>query len=90
MQLLPNFACRFIRGNPFVNTKLKRCYPWPVDRINTNVIFDHAGVSTIFYPSKDYPRGLRRFLVKDQMGKRLILLTKDFAREPTLIALLYQ
>lgn len=22
MQLLPNFACRFIRGNPFVNTRL--------------------------------------------------------------------
>jgi hypothetical protein len=73
------------------NTKFKRRYSHPVDRINTNVLCDQAGVLTVFYSSKDYPTTLRRIVVRDEeSGKRVTFLTNNFALKPDLIAQLYR
>ena len=73
------------------NTKFKRRYSHPVDRINTNVLCDQTGVLTVFYSSKDYPAILRRVVVRDEeSGKRITFLTNNFALKPELIAQLYR
>ena len=73
------------------NTKFKRRYSQPVDRVNTNVLCDRIGVLTVFYSSKDYPTTLRRVVVKDEeTGKRLTFLTNNFALKPELIGELYR
>ena len=54
------------------NTKFKRRYSHPVDRTTSNVICDQTGVLPLFYASKDYPTTLRRVVVKDNTGKRII------------------
>ena len=73
------------------NTKFKRRYSQPVDRLNTNVLCDQMGVLTVFYSSKDYPATLRRVVVKDEdTGKRITFLTNNFALSPVLIAELYR
>jgi len=73
------------------NTKFKRRYSHPVDRISTNVLCDQAGVLTVFYSSKDYPSTLRRIVVRDEeSGKRVTFLTNNFALKPELVAQLYR
>jgi hypothetical protein len=72
------------------NTKFKRRYSNPVDRVNTNVLCDQTGVLTVFYSSKDYPGVLRRVVVRDETGKRVTFLTNNFALGPELIAALYR
>ena len=73
------------------NTKFKRRYSHPVDRIKTNVLCDQAGVLTVFYSSKDYPNTLRRVVVRDEeSGKRVTFLTNNFALKPDLVAQLYR
>jgi hypothetical protein len=72
------------------NTKFKRRYSHPVDRTNTAVLCDQTGVLSLFYSSKDYPTTLRRVVVKDDTGKRLVFLTNNFALSPELIANLYR
>lgn len=72
------------------NTKFKRRYSHPVDRIKTNVLCDQTGVLTVFYSSKDYPTPLRRVVVKDDAGKRIVFLTNNFALPPEIIAALYR
>ena len=73
------------------NTKFKRRYSHPVDRINTNVLCDQTGVLTVFYSSKDYPITLRRIVVRDEeSGKRVTFLTNNFALKPDLVAQLYR
>ena len=72
------------------NTKLRRRYSHPVDRVNTSVICDQTVVLTTHYSSKDYPTTLRRVVVKDDKGKRLVFLTNNFTLEPQLIADLYR
>ena len=72
------------------NTKFKRRYSHPVDRTASNVICDQTGVLPLFYSSKDYPATLRRVVVKDETGKRLIFLTNNFALKPEMIAALYK
>jgi hypothetical protein len=73
------------------NTKFKRRYSHPVDRINTNVLCDQVGVLTVFYSSKGYPATLRRVVVRDEeSGKRVTFLTNNFALRPELIAQLYR
>ena len=73
------------------NTKFKRRYSHPVDRINTNVLCDQVGVLTVFYSSKDYPSTLRRIVVRDEeSGKRITFLTNNFALAPDLVAQLYR
>jgi hypothetical protein len=72
------------------NTKFKRRYSHPVDRVGTTVLCDQTGVLTVFYSSKDYPTALRRVVVKDQTGKRVTFLTNNFALKPELICELYR
>ena len=72
------------------NTKFKRRYSQPVDRINTTVICDQTGVLTTYLSSKDYPTTLRRVEAKDDKGKRLVFLTNNFTLKPELIADLYR
>ncbi len=73
------------------NTQFRRRYSHPVDRINTNVLCDQTGGLTVYYSSKDYPAILRRVVVPDeQSGKRIALLTNNFALKPDLIAQLYR
>ena len=73
------------------NTKFKRRYSHPVDRLNTNVLCDQIGVLTIFYSSKDYPAALRRIVIRDpDTGERITFLTNNFALKPELIAELYR
>ena len=73
------------------NTKFKRRYSHPVDRISTNVLCDQIGMLTVFYSSKDYPVTLRRVVVRDEeSGKRITFLTNNFALKPDLIAQLYR
>jgi hypothetical protein len=61
-----------------------------VDRINTTVLCDQTGVLTTYLSSKDYPTTLRRVVVKDDNGKRLVFLTNNFVLKPELIADLYR
>jgi hypothetical protein len=72
------------------NTQFTRRYSQPVDRINSNVLCDQIGTLSTFYARKDYPATLRRIVVKDEMGKRMTLLTNNFALAPELIAQLYR
>ena len=72
------------------NTKFKRRYSHPVDRIKTSVLCDQTGVLTTHYSSKDYPTTLRRVVVKDETGKRVVFLTNNFCLKPELIADLYR
>ena len=73
------------------NTQFRRRYSHPVDRINTNVLCDQTGGLTVYFSSKDYPAILRRVVVRDeQSGKRIALLTNNFALKPDLIAQLYR
>jgi len=72
------------------NTKFKRRYSHPVDRLNTNVLCDQTGVLTVFYSSKDYPATLRRVVVRDENGKRIVFLTNNFALPPETIGALYR
>lgn len=72
------------------NTKFKRRYSHPVDRVNSNIVCDQTGVLTVFYSSKDYPATLRRVVAKDENGKRITFLTNNFALKPELIADLYR
>lgn len=72
------------------NTQFKRRYSQTVDRSNTEVLCDQTGVLTVFYSSKDYPAPLRRVVVRDELGKRVVFLTNNFALKPALIAALYR
>ena len=72
------------------NTKFKRRYSHPVDRINTTELCDQPVVLTMFYSSKDYPATLRRVVVRDDAGKRVTSLTNNFSLSPELIAALYR
>jgi hypothetical protein len=72
------------------NTKFKRRYSHSVDRINTPVLCDQTGVLTTYQSRKDYPTTMRRVVVKDDAGKRLVFLTNNFVLKPQLIADLYR
>jgi hypothetical protein len=72
------------------NTKFKRRYSHPVDRTHTSVLCDQTGVLSVFYSRKDYPAALRRVVVRDESGKRVVFLTNNFALKPELIAALYR
>jgi hypothetical protein len=55
------------------NTKFKRRYSQPVNRINTSVLCDQTGVLTSYQSSHDYPTTMRRVVIRDDTGKRLHL-----------------
>ena len=72
------------------NTQFKRRYSHPVDSTSAQVLCDQTGVLSMFYAGKDYPSTLRRIVVKDDAGKRLVFLTNNFALKPEQIASLYR
>ena len=72
------------------NKKFKRRYSHPVDWINTAVLCDQTGVLTTHYSSQDYRTTMRRAVVKDDAGKRVVFLTNNFVLKPELIAELYR
>ncbi len=72
------------------NTKFKRRYSSAVDRQASHVVCDQTGILPLFYASKDYPQPLRRVVVKDEVGKRIVFLTNNFVLKPELIADLYR
>ena len=71
------------------NLKFRRRYSHPVDR-RGNVLCDQTGVLTVFYSSQGYPQPLRRVVVRDADGKRIVFLTNNFALKPDLVAELYR
>ena len=72
------------------NTQFARRYSHPVDHAGTAVLCDQTGVLTTHYSSKDYPTTLRRVVVKDDTGKRLVFLTNNTNLPPLVIAALYR
>lgn len=72
------------------NTKLRRRYSRPVDRVGTAVQCDQTVVLTIPVTYEGYPAPLRRIVIKDETGKRISFLTNNFALKPELIAALYK
>jgi hypothetical protein len=72
------------------NTKFKRRYSHSVDRAGTSVMCDQTGVLSGHLAGKDYPTTLRRVVVKDKAGKRVVFLTNNFCLRPQLIADLYR
>lgn len=72
------------------NTKFKRRYSQPVDRVGIAVLCNQTGMLTTYLFSKDYPTTIRRVVVKDDTGNRLNLLSNNFALKPELIADLYR
>jgi len=72
------------------NTKFNRRYSHPVDRSGTPVLCDQTGVLSGHLANKDYPTAIRRIVVKDNTGKRLVFLTNNFTLTPELIADLYR
>ena len=72
------------------NTKFKRRYSHPVDRGTTAVVCDQTGVLSGQLAGKDYPTTMRRVVVRDGTGKRLVFLTNNFTLKPELIADLHR
>ena len=61
------------------NTLFTRRYSHPVDRSGPAVLCNQTGVMTNYSSRRDYPTTLRRVVIKDQSGKRLVFLTNNFA-----------
>lgn len=72
------------------NTKLRRRYSHPVDRVGTRVQCDQTVVLTIPVTYAGFPAPLRRIVIKDETGKRISFLTNNFSLKPELIAALYK
>ena len=72
------------------NTKFKRRYSHPVDRAGTAVLCDQTGMLAGYLAGKDYQAPMRRVVVKDDAGKRVIFLTNNFSLKSELIADLYR
>ena len=72
------------------NTRLKRLYSKPVDKL-TGVQCDQIVALTGFYSKKEYPAKLRRIRFFDtETNKRLVFLTNQFDLPPETIAALYR
>ena len=54
------------------------------------MLCDQTGVLSGHLAGKDYPTTMRRVVVKDDTGKRLVFLTNNFTLKPELIADLYR
>ena len=72
------------------NTRFTRRYSHPVDRSGTAVLCDQTGVLTNYYSRQAYPTTLRRVVIRDETGKRLVFLTNNFALQPEVIGDLYR
>lgn len=72
------------------NTKVERRYSRPVDRVNTRVVCDQVCVLTGVSTQADYPIPIRRVVVKNEEGKRLVFLTNNMHLNPEVIGELYR
>jgi len=70
--------------------RAKRRYSHPVDRVNTPVLCDQTVTLEVFYSRQGYPTALRRVVVKDDEGKRIVFLTNNTQLPPEVIGELYR
>ncbi len=70
--------------------RAKRRYSHPVDRVNTPVLCDQTVTLEVFYSRQGYPTALRRVVVKDDEGKRIVFLTNNTRLPPEVIGKLYR
>jgi hypothetical protein len=70
--------------------RARRRYSHPVDRLNTPVLCDQTVTLEIFYSRQGYPTALRRVVVKDDEGKRIVFLTNNTRLPPEVIGRLYR
>jgi hypothetical protein len=70
--------------------RARRRYSHPVDRLNTPVLCDQTVTLEIFYSRQGYPTALRRVVVKDDEGKRIVFLTNNTRLPPEVIGQLYR
>lgn len=70
--------------------RAKRRYSHPVDRVNTSVLCDQTVTLEAFYSRQGYPTALRRVVVKDDEGKRIVFLTNNTRLPPEVIGELYR
>jgi len=70
--------------------RAKRRYSHPVDRVNTPVLCDQTVTLEVFYSRQGYPTALRRVVIKDDEGKRIVFLTNNTRLPPETIGELYR
>ena len=70
--------------------RARRRYSHPVDRANTLVLCDQTVTLEVFYSRQGYPTALRRVVVKDDEGKRIVFLTNNTRLPPQTIGELYR
>ena len=70
--------------------RAKRRYSHAVDRVNTPVLCDQTVTLEVFYSRQGYPTALRRVVVKDDEGKRIVFLTNNTRLPPEVIGELYR
>ena len=70
--------------------RAKRRYSHPVDRINTKVLCDQTVTLEVFYSRQGYPTALRRVVIRDDEGKRIVFLTNNTRLAPEVIGELYR
>ena len=70
--------------------RARRRYSHPVDRVNTRVLCDQTVTLQVFYSRQGYPTALRRVVVKDDAGKRIVFLTNNARLPPQTIGELYR
>lgn len=70
--------------------RVKRRYSHPVDRINTRVLCDQTVTLEVFYSKQGYPTALRRVVVRDDAGSRIVFLTNNTRLAPAAIGELYR
>jgi len=72
------------------NTQTARRYSQPVDRVNTKVLCDQTCILDSLAGRRDYPIPIRRIVVKNEEGKRLVFLTNNMHLAPEVIGDLYR
>lgn len=72
------------------NTRFERRYSNPVDRANSNIVFDQIGTLPLFYANKAYPSAIRCVKVLDDAGKTIRFMTNNLELPASMIADLYR
>jgi hypothetical protein len=70
--------------------RVKRRYSHPVDRVNTRVLCDQTVTLEVFYSKQGYPTALRRVVIRDEAGERIVFLTNNTRLAPAAIGELYR
>lgn len=72
------------------NLRFKRRYSQPVDRVGTKTLCDQLGTPEIYYSRQGYPNVVRRVVLKDEQGQRIVFLTNNTSLPPQAIGQLYR